>query len=246
MKGIGPLIAIAAVAVAALLVAEGVYFNVFIGQSVDKEELAKELEVIKAVNKVEAVKRGLPYALYYSFSQAAYKVLKTGGYSSLENVETVGSIPVWKNKDETSYPNYASNISFQTSYIFGEYTRSSEEVKIPEGETEIEFLEDRIKLKFSSSGLLSYEFELVKVNDNPNTTTEVKTKIEKMFELGKQIAESITCDESKSYDKDDLNIEIEKIDNSVLVKIEDPENAFPVYDGQQLYKNLVLQFYVSC
>jgi hypothetical protein len=246
MKGVVPIIAIAAIAVAALLVAEGIFFNVFIGSSVDKEELAREVEVIRAINKVEAVKRGLPYALYYSFSQGAYEVLKTGGYSSLENVEAIGSIPVWKNKGKTSYPDYVNNISYQMSYIFGKYRQSSEDVKIPGGEIELEVLEDRIKIKFSSSGLLSYESELVKVGDNPNVTTEVKTKIQKMFDLGKEISESTTCDESKNYEKDGLKVEIEKSDNSALVKIEDPENSFPVYDGQQIYKNLVLQFYVSC
>lgn len=247
MKGIVPIIAIAAVAAIALVVGEGLILNTFIGSSVNQEEFVKEMEVVKAVNTVESIKRGLPDALYYSFAQGAYQVLLSGGYDSTDDVQVIDSIPVWKKGGETFYPDYSSELSSAISRIFGEYRRSSEDVSIPAGEMKINLLEEKAVLSFSSSGLLSYKSDFVKIYDSPNATVEIKTKVKKMFNLGKQIADRGTaCGGSKSYDENGLNVQIVESDSNALVKIRDSSNLFPVYDGQQAYKNLVLQFYVSC
>lgn len=246
-KGIAVVILVALVAAVSAIIIEGIYFNVFVGTTVSSEEAAKEIEVLKAVNKVEAVKRGLPQVLYYSFSQGAYQLLKTGGYTSTENVQTIDSIPVWKNGDQNFYPYFMGGLTSNVHYIFNQYVQSSKEVKIPAGEISIEFLDDKVSLNFSSSGLLSYESDLVNVHDVANASIEIKTKIGKIFDLGKQVAESNTaCSGSTNYVQAGLKVTIESKNNAALVKIEDPENSFPVYDGVQAYKKLVLQFYVVC
>jgi hypothetical protein len=243
MKGVGPIL-IALVAMAAILVAEGIFLNIFLGLRVAKEEAARELNVIKAINIVEAIKRGLPNALYYSFSQGAYEVLKTGGYRSTEGLQMIDSIPVWKSGTETYFPDYSTGITSNVNYIFDQYIQSSREVKIPQGEITINFVEDKASLEFSSSGLLYNESATAKIYDNPNATIQIKTNIGKMFNLGKQIVDS-ACEGSKSYTQDVLSVSIEKNNNAALVKIEDQDNTFPVYDNGLSYRKMVLQFYVK-
>lgn len=154
MKGIAPLIIIGFVAVASLLIAEGIFFSVFIGSRITKEETAKELEVIKAANTIEMVKKGLPHALHYSFLEA----LKENGYNSVEDI-----------KDSNEF---VSSIN----PIFNEYRKASEEsigVKIPVGQITLDVSGNQAVLDFSSTGLLAYETDFVKVYDNPNVTIKI-------------------------------------------------------------------------
>jgi hypothetical protein len=155
MKGIAPIILIALVAVASILVTEGVYFNTYMGSKVAKEEAARELEVIRAVNRVESLKRGLPNALYYSFSET----MRANSYSSVENI--------------TNSSEFISSMN----PVFNDYRKASEGsigVKIPTGKIYLNISGDEAVLDFSSTGFLAYESESVKVFDNPNATIKIK------------------------------------------------------------------------
>jgi len=154
MKGLAALILVAFVAMASLLLIEGIFFNVFLGERVDKEQAARELEVLNAVNKVEMVKRGLPHALYYSFSES----LRSSGYNSVEDI-----------KDSNEFANSVGS-------VFYEYRKASEDeigVKIPDGEISLDISGNEATLGFSSSGLLAYETDFVKVYDIANVTIKI-------------------------------------------------------------------------
>lgn len=154
MKGVAPIILIGLVALVSLVVTGGIAANVLIGGQTSQEEARRELEVLVAVNKVESVKRGLPYALYYSFSEA----MKTNNFSSVQEIND--SI------------NFASNVNT----IFNEYRNVSEGkigVRIPSGEIRLDIIGNEAVLDFSSVGLLSYESPSTKISDNPNVTIKI-------------------------------------------------------------------------
>ncbi|MEM5853176.1 MAG: hypothetical protein QXG39_00910 [Candidatus Aenigmatarchaeota archaeon] len=152
MKGV---IEIALVAVAILILLEGFFLNVFIGKQITLKQTAKELEIIKAVNKMESVKRGLPYSLYYSFEEA----LKRSGYSSFSQVQDLEG--------------FEKNISI----IFNEYMEELEEkagVKISMGKIKIIPNGNELVLQFSSPSSMKYEYSSndfsFTILDNPNVT----------------------------------------------------------------------------
>jgi hypothetical protein len=156
MKGV---IEIVLVAVLALILVEGFFLNVLIGRQVTFKQTAKEVEIIKSVNKLESVKRGLPYSIYYSFQEA----LKMGGYSSFSQVN---------NKEE-----FKKNISI----VFDDYRyelRRVSNIIIPNGRIELIYSGDEITLTFTSQGLLTYEYSSddfsFKIFDNPNTTIKIE------------------------------------------------------------------------
>jgi hypothetical protein len=153
MKGIAPVFIGLGVAVS-LLIFEGIYFNIFVGTSITKVEMAKELEFIQAVNKVEMVKRGLPYALYYSFNEA----MKRNDYTSV--------------KDITDTSNFEKNISS----VFNEYTAASKEVTgidVPAGSVAIVISGNRADLSFTPKEFMKYSSDWFKIFDSSNVTIKI-------------------------------------------------------------------------
>jgi hypothetical protein len=156
MKGIIEIVLIAAIA---LIVIEGFFLNVLIGKQIALKQTAKEIEIVKSVNKVESVKKGLPYSLYYSFQEA----LRVGGYDSFSQVEDMEE--------------FEKNISI----IFGDYReelRKASSIIIPDGRIELLRDGDELTLTFSSQGLITYEYSSddfsFQIFDNPNTTVKIK------------------------------------------------------------------------
>ncbi|MHA1859779.1 MAG: hypothetical protein ACTSVF_01605, partial [Candidatus Asgardarchaeia archaeon] len=159
MKGIGP-VAIVLIMVAAGLVCEGVFFSTLLHTVLQVKLSAEEREVLSAINKVEFVRRGLPHALYYSYSQAVYEVLKKGG------CERCG---LWKD-----VPEIEKNVTKRMSEIFSEYSQSSE-VFIPKGEIKLDLKDDSVEISFESNGLLIYKTERVEVQNTANSSIVVKS-----------------------------------------------------------------------
>jgi hypothetical protein len=157
-KAVAP---IAIVAVVAIIMIVGFILNVFIGSERNKEEIAQEIQIIKAINAVESVKRGLPYALYYSYSEA----LKRDGHTSFSQVE---------NKDD-----FKANILS----VFQEYMDELEEkssITVPGGDIALSSSGSELAISFSSSTLLTYEYsssELsFKISENPNVTIQIENE----------------------------------------------------------------------
>jgi hypothetical protein len=156
MKGIIEIVLIAAIA---LILIEGFFLNVLIGKQIALKQTAKEVEIVKSVNKVESVKKGLPYSLYYSFQEA----LRVSGYDSFSQVRNVEE--------------FEKNISI----IFGDYReelRKASSIIIPDGRIELIRDGDELTLTFSSQGLITYEYSSddfsFQIFDNPNTTVKIK------------------------------------------------------------------------
>jgi len=156
MKGIIEIVLIAAIA---LILIEGFFLNVLIGKQIALKQTAKEIEIVKSINKVESVKKGLPYSLYYSFQEA----LRVGGYDSFSQVEDMEE--------------FEKNISI----IFGDYReelRKASSIIIPDGKIELLPDGDELTLTFSSQSLITYEYSSddfsFQIFDNPNTTVKIK------------------------------------------------------------------------
>jgi hypothetical protein len=126
-------VAIVLIGAVALLSIEAIFFNIAIGKTVFFSIAAKETEIIHAVNQLEAVKIGLPYALEYSFYQAVYDVSKSGGYYSISaDIPTYNSLPVWRKYDKTYEPGYVINIKQTTLNNLNKYVSQVKIVNIPQ------------------------------------------------------------------------------------------------------------------
>jgi hypothetical protein len=154
MKGLAPVI-IALGAAVIVLVTEAFLFNTFIEQRITREAIARETEFLQGVDKVEMVKRGLPFALYYSLKEA----LRKNGYSSVSNITDVNSFEK------------------EVEAIFIEYAEASKEeigVTVPAGNISISLSGDLAEIKFTSSSMLKYNSTWFEIFDNPNITISVK------------------------------------------------------------------------
>jgi hypothetical protein len=131
MKGIGP-VAIALVVAFFLVGLVGLIGHTMFGATVERSISAQETEVIRAINKLEIVKIGLPYALEYSFQQAFYDVSKNGGYYSiLVDIPTYNNLPVWRKYDKTYQPDYVANIIQATLNNLNKYVSQVKTLNIP-------------------------------------------------------------------------------------------------------------------
>jgi len=132
MKGIGP-VAIALVVAFFLVGLVGLIGHTMFGATVERSISAQETEVIRAVNKLEMVKIGLPYALEYSFQQAVYDVSKNGGYYSIPTgIPTYNSLPTWRKYDKTYQPDYVANTIQTTLNNLNKYASQVKTLNIPQ------------------------------------------------------------------------------------------------------------------
>ena len=96
------------VAVIVSLVSLGIITYTFTNSATSIATTAKEVEILKAVDQMEAVKRGLPYLFNYSFSQAIYQLSKNGGFefSNWEDfgVPSESDGPYWRVYEKTYIP----------------------------------------------------------------------------------------------------------------------------------------------
>lgn len=157
MKGFG-VVAIALVGAVAFLLFTGLVLNVLIGSSVTFRTVAKESEVIKAVNGIEAIKRGMPYALYYSY---------------LETLQRSGYMTYLEVRDKTSFEKNLST-------VFGEYRvklRELSGIVIPAGNVSVKLVGKELLISFTSSGFLTYAYEskelMFQLVEDPNMTIRV-------------------------------------------------------------------------
>ena len=149
---------VALLAVVALMVVGGLYLNLLIGSQVSMKQIVKETDVIEAVNKMETVKKGLPYSLHYSYLEA----LNRGGYSSFSDVN-----------DQESFKT-------EVSSVFNEYRdqlKEKTEIIIPGGELSLVSTDLEVTIIFTSTGFLTYESSSKELSfsifENPNVTIKI-------------------------------------------------------------------------
>jgi hypothetical protein len=146
------------VALTALMVVAGLYLNLLIGNQIGIKQIAKETDVIEGVNKMEAVKKGLPYSLFHSYLEA----LNRGGYSSFSEV-----------KDQESFKS-------EVSSVFNEYrdaVKEKSQIDVPGGELSLTSTGSEVTVSFTSAGFLTYESSSTELSfsifENPNATTKI-------------------------------------------------------------------------
>lgn len=149
---------VALVAVTALIVIGGLYINTLIVSQIGIKQIAKETDVIEAVNKMEAVKKGLPYSLFYSYLEA----LNREGYSSFSEV-----------KDQESFKS-------EVSSVFNEYrdaVKEKSEIIVPGGELSLTSNGSEVAVSFTSTGFLTYDSSSTELSfsifENPNVTIKI-------------------------------------------------------------------------
>jgi len=157
MKGLGP-VALALVAAFAIIMIEGIILNVFIFKMIGFKESALEEEYIYSVNKVEAIKRGLPYALYYSYREA----LNRAGVDDISKISDL------------------SELEENVTIIFNEYRKKLENITnvvVPAGKIEIKVNSSEVEVSFFSDSLISYSYSSSSlkfvIKENPNVTIQI-------------------------------------------------------------------------
>jgi hypothetical protein len=146
------------VALTALMVVAGLYLNMLIGNQIGIKQIAKETDVIEAVNKMEAVKKGLSYSLFYSYLEA----LNREGYTSFSEV-----------KDQKSFKS-------EVSSVFNEYrdaVKEKSEIIVPGGELSLTSTGSEVIVSFTSTGFLTYESSSTELSfsifESPNATIKI-------------------------------------------------------------------------
>lgn len=149
---------IALVALTALMVVAGLFLNMLIGSQVEIKQIVKETNVIEAVNRMEAVKKDLPYSLFYSYLEA----LNREGYTSFSEV-----------KDQDSFKS-------EVSSVFNEYrdaVKEKSEIIVPGGELSLTSTGSEVAVSFTSTGFLTYDSSSAELSfsifENPNVTIKI-------------------------------------------------------------------------
>jgi hypothetical protein len=168
MKGIfvGTLFVIAIL----LLIVGGIFFIVFSNQYINLKVSLKSSEILKDVDVVEIVKRGLEIAYRYSFLQSAYYTGNLGGYK-----DEISALE-WRKYHCTYFPNsYLSNLEENVKYYIKEYFKNLENFIFSEPNVNIvlsyingELSEAKMEVYFDKP--LNYSKYFFSIYDNPNRT----------------------------------------------------------------------------
>ncbi|MEM2506773.1 MAG: hypothetical protein QXG39_03740 [Candidatus Aenigmatarchaeota archaeon] len=186
MKGIGP-VAIALLITVFGLSAEAIYMNLFIGTRVSRSIVSQEVEIIKAVNRMEMVKIGLPYALEYSFSQAIYDVFKNGGYTKLpDNIPKYNNLPIWREYDKIYPPNIEENIEKLTLIYLNQYTKSLEFLDASYNEVDISESEECLNIKAGGNQDLKISSNFFSLYETSNISISIKSNFFNLYKLAKE------------------------------------------------------------
>lgn len=184
------------VAVVTSLILAGVMFDVLSLSSSEISIVAKEKEILTAIDELEVVKQGIPYMLNYSFYQAAYEVAGKGGYLDSAEYEALtgrnlDNEPCWRIYARTYFPRYLDALEKKMKEIVNEYVSAVKEL-LPE----YSFINvmlfyynnelQKAELVAKSHELLSYRGKDFVVYDNPNVTQDLDLTFFKMFKLAKE------------------------------------------------------------
>jgi hypothetical protein len=185
MKAVITMVAVAIVAALATLVTTGALFNVAFYKLENEIFSLKDIYVITEINRLEAIKFGLPYVANYSFCQALYDVSKVGGYQSVPQDFSANGIAIWRNYSKAVFPNYHFNITNRTLDIAKQYLSEYGGVY---DSVSMEELNDYVKLNLTSENLIEYTAPVVELvlKQNPNVSIKFSTRMKKMYDLGKE------------------------------------------------------------
>jgi len=207
-KGIAP-IAVALIALIAIIAIEGVIVTNFIFRIESVVRTIREGDIIIAINKIEFAKKALKSSVSFSFYEAAFTVLKMGGFCKEpsvclipQEVPSLKCMPWWRIYDKTYSPDppdqsikiFLSYLENRTSYIFDRYSKSFEVstpryYPQPPGSVTVEELNGGVRINISSEdkgGTMSLAGEFFEITDNANFADDVTISTTKIYRLGKE------------------------------------------------------------
>jgi len=203
MKGI---IGIVLLAVIVSLISLGILTFSFSNSALSIATTAKEVEIIKAVDMLEAAKRGLPYAFNYSFSQAVYQLSKNGGFTTSGwnsiGVPSESDGPYWRTYDTVYLSQDHNFLAVAKALLIG---FSKEYFQDLEKETGITVVDPEIKIEPSTAeeclftainGFLDYRGSFFALEDKVNLSIKVDCSMLKLLEKAKEMF--VDSDEIKS------------------------------------------------
>lgn len=242
MKGIVEFVLVAAIAI---LLAWGTYWHLIIGKTTEFQLMAEERDVLKAINKIEQIKIGLPYALEYSLDKASYELGLKGGYNSIpSNVPTEDDLPYWRDGNNYYIPDKFTEVAKATGYYFDEYIKAATGNSI-----DVKVAIDKATLNVSSQDLLSLKGKNYKVEIVPNFSVTIVPDRLKVYEIGEEYVknhcgENFYCD---TTDPDRVCIWYYSDKNEVRV-IDERYNVTIWNSTTNSYQqtHIVLKFKVKC
>jgi len=183
MKG---LIGMVAVALVSLLLAWGLYWNLSIGSATEFKLLAAEREILDAIDKLEQIKIGLPYALQYSFDRAFYDVGMRGGYNSIpDDVPTKDGLPYWVKDGNYFIPDWYSEVGKATKGYLNEYAEAASGEGIY---TDVSV--DKIYVNASSDKPMTLKGKTYEISINPNVSIVPVPYRFKIYDVAKDYVNS--------------------------------------------------------
>jgi len=196
-KGIAPVIIVAFIVAAAIMVAEGVIITNYLVRAENIVRAIREQEIIKGINTMEFSKRGLTQAVLYSFNQASYDISKRGGFFDPSSTTSFNCIPYWKTFSNSNIPNFESELSANMLKIFNGYGTVLD-VSVPQY-TQIEFDKENNMMKLNANGKLRYEKkDFFIVRDIADFAQLADLKVLKLFEIAKEVANELDSSVSSS------------------------------------------------
>ena len=172
------------------LTTTGILLVIFYSESINLKTSLKSSEVLKYLDFVEAVKRGLDYSYNYSFYQIAYELGKRGGYEDEE------SISEWRRYKNTNFPySYISSLENGTEEYIREYLEALESLErnfsFPYPKVKITLIgENRlenVKMFVTFPNLFNFSKHFFIIYDNPNRTIYLPLDYFKLYNISYQL-----------------------------------------------------------
>ncbi|MEM5773013.1 MAG: hypothetical protein QXL86_02185 [Candidatus Aenigmatarchaeota archaeon] len=242
MKGIVEFVLVAAIAI---LLVWGTYWHLLIGKTVEFQLMTAEREILKAINKMEQIKIGLPYAIEYSFDKASYELGQKGGYNSIpSNVPTKDGLPYWREGNNYYIPDWLSETAKATGYYLDEYIKAATGDSI-----DIKVTIDKANVNVSSKDLLTLKGTNYKVEIIPNISVRLIPYRFKIYEVAEKYVKD-NCGEmvfSDTTDPDSVLLYYYSDKNEVMV-IDQRYNITIWNSTSNSYEqvHMVLKFKVKC
>ena len=258
MKGIAAVIVFAFVAMAAIVVTEGVIVTNYLVRADNIVRVLKEEEVISSVNNMEYAKRGLSEAVTYSLNQASYDIGRRGGYFNPPSETSLDCIPYWNVFGKSYAPDFKGELQANLLRIFNAYGTSLG-IDVPKYDT-VTFDQKDSELNLTSSGKLTDQEDFFTVRDSANFVQSADLRIFKLYSAASDIEsqldsgvssansysnaldtiQSVSSSSSQKYSTQGIQVSIQpsqNLDNSgnnfavkILVSLTDSSKQNLVYD----------------
>lgn len=239
-------IQIAFIAIAAIVVVEGVILTNYLIRSENIVRALREEQIIQAVNNVEFAKRGLSQAVLYSFNQASYDIGKRGGYFNMPLGDSLDCIPYWKTFNSTNIPNFKSELQQNLLKVFNVYGTSLG-VDVPQYDN-VQFDITNNVMNLTSSGMLTDQEDFFTIKDSANFVQNANMSIFKLYAAAADIENQLDSKVSSSTSYSNALDNVISVSNSMGQKYSSQGFQVTISPSQDLGnggKNFAIRVLVS-